>query len=232
MKRKEAVAAFVLVLMMAAVFASCGTLPAPGARASKSEDTLTTLEHKGTSFDLPTPPWLIAYIQSQIPGVEALPEYQGKYCIVADEMATGDGTAVLQQLLTWVNNFNAQQQIAEQISTRVASVFKAQESKVPTGEEARRQYQNAINTLVNATYSGARKEGDWWLKQRVEERGKDPEIRYQAYVLYSIGKDLLDDQVMSSVEKLKKENPGLDAAFDAVTATILEKGIDWTPDNS
>jgi outer membrane murein-binding lipoprotein Lpp/Holliday junction resolvase RusA-like endonuclease len=228
--------ALLAVALTAVVLAGCGSSPAkkdtPSNRISlDSEDKIVTLEHKGTALgkeDLPQ--WLSSYLDSGVPGVEKLPDYKDKYCIVADEMGTGNNTKVLQQLLTWVNNFNAQQQIGAQINTRVASVFKANENKVPDNEESRRKFSNAINTLISASYSGARKEGDWWVKQRVESKGQETEIRYTVYVLYSIPKKTLEDQIVTQVGKIKKENPGLDAAFDAVTATILERGLVWEQD--
>jgi hypothetical protein len=217
-----------MVLTAAAVLAGCAS--GGGSKSEKGEYKPVLLEHKGSVLDKPVVPWLDAYLERSVPGVEAMSDYSGKYCIVADEMAEGDNLRVLQQLLTWVNNFNAQQQIGAQISTRVASSFKANENKIPDNEETRRKFSNAINTLVSATYSGARKEGDWWIKQRIQKNKQESEIRYSVYVLYSISKETLNEQIVSNVAKIKRENPGLDAAFDAITATILEKGMEWDMD--
>jgi hypothetical protein len=222
----------VMVLLVAValigIFSSCKSAPAPGqptvARIElDSKDKVVTLEHKGTSLGIDKlPQWLAEYMDRGVPGVEALADYKGKYCVIADERGTE-----LQQLLTWVNNFNAQQQVAAQISTRVASVFKANESKLPDNADSQRKYSNAINTLVSSTYSGARKESDWWVKQRITESGRDDEVRYTAYVLYSIDQKILDTQIADAIAKNKDGNPELDAAFDSVTSQILESGLQW-----
>jgi hypothetical protein len=233
-QKMKSVKQMVVVLLAAVaaivVFAGCASAPktvAQGPTAPRieldSQDKVVTLEHKGTGLGVEKlPAWMSEYTDRGVPGVEALADYKGKYCIVADERGTE-----LQQLLTWVNNFNAQQQIGAQISTRVASVFKANESKLPDSADSTRKYSNAINTLVSSTYSGARKESDWWIKQRISESGKPDEIRYTAYVLYSIDRKLLDDQIATGIKKIKDGTPGLDAAFDAVTEQILVNGLEW-----
>ncbi|GHT61202.1 hypothetical protein FACS1894109_19580 [Spirochaetia bacterium] len=206
------------------IFLSCASND--GARAERieldSKGKAVTLEHKGTGLGVDKlPQWLAEYMDRGVRGVEDLADYQGKYCIVAFEQGPE-----LQAVLTWTNNFNAQQQIAQQISTSAASVFKANESKVPDGDDSQRKYSNAINTLVSASYSGARQEGDWWVKQRISE-GKNNETRYTAYVLYSIDRKVLDKQIADAISKNKDGSPGLDAAFDAVTAQILSSGLQW-----
>ncbi|MDR2476163.1 MAG: hypothetical protein LBD18_00045 [Treponema sp.] len=218
---------FVLLAVFAAitVFVACksSAKPAPGIKLN-SEVKTVTVEHKGTGLGIDSlPQWLTEYIQRNgTRSVEALPDYKNTYVVIAEERGPE-----LQQVITWVNNFNAQQQIGATINTRVASIFKANENKLPDQEESRRKYDNAINTLVTASYSGARKEADWWIKQRITEKGKEPEIRYTAYVIYTIDKSFLLEQVRAEIGKLKNENIELAAAFDAITAQLLEKGLEW-----
>jgi hypothetical protein len=196
---------------------------APGIKLNSDVKTVT-VEHRGTGLGIDTlPQWLTEYIQRNgTRSVEALPDYKNTYVVIAEERGPE-----LQQVLTWANNFNAQQQIGATISTRIASVFKANESKLPEGDESRRKYDNAINTLVSASYSGARKESEWWIKQQITEKGKEPEIRYTAYVIYTIDKASLNEQVRTEINRLKNDNPALSAAFDAVTSQLLEKGLEW-----
>jgi hypothetical protein len=109
----------------------------------------------------------------------------------------------------------------------VASVFKAHEGG--TVEEAERRYSNAINTLVSATYSGARKDSDWWVLRR----RYDPDVKgaytdlYTAYVLYTIPKKALDEQIVNEIDKIRDGYPELASAFDAITADILQRGLEW-----
>jgi hypothetical protein len=167
-----------------------------------TEGKAITLEHKGSGLGIDTlPQWISEYMDRGVPGVEAMTDFTGKYCIVAEEYGPQ-----LQPLLTWVNNFNAQQQIGAQISTRVASVFKAHESKLPDDDASIRKYDNAINTLVTATYTGARKESDWWVKQQIVQKGQADEIRYRAMALYTIDRKVLNQR--SNHGNLGRRNQG------------------------
>jgi hypothetical protein len=215
-----------VALIVITVFAGCksSAKPAPGIKLD-SKAKVETLEHKGTSFGIKeVPPWLSEYIQRNgTRSVEELPDYKGKYVIVGE--ANGAG---LQQVETWAKNFDAQQQIGITIETRVASVFKAHENLLPGDADAKRRYDNAINTLIKATYTGAKQESDWWLHPKVTEKGKEPETRYTSYVLYTIDKSVLDQQIRDQIKKIRDgENPERDALFDAVTAQQQKKGLEW-----
>jgi hypothetical protein len=214
-------AAFLIVMVLAA----CATKN--GAQADRislsSTANVTTLEHKGTAIGMDSlPQWIADYYDRGLPGVENLADYKGKYCVVAQEYGTE-----LQPLLTWVNNFNAQQQIGATIETRVVSVFKANESKVPDNADSQRKYSNSINSLITGTYTGARKEGDWWIKQMVTAKGQPDEVRYTALALYTIDRKVLDSQISAKIEELKTGNSDLEAAFDSVSTQILERGLEW-----
>jgi hypothetical protein len=107
-------------------------------------------------------------------------------------------------------------------------VFKAQESKIPQNEASATAYSNAMNTLINATYSGARNMGSWWVKQSVDNGdGKDPVIRYRLWILFTIPRKNLDSQMNGKIEELKQGNPELSAAFDSISVEIMQKGLEW-----
>jgi hypothetical protein len=218
--------ALIAALMVIVVFVGCNST-AKGAPGIKLESTakVETIEHKGTAFGIANiPPWLSEFIQGNgTRSVEELPAYKGKYVIIGQ--ANGAG---LQQVETWAKNFDAQQQIGATIETRVASLFKAHENLLPGDADAKRKYDNAINTLVKATYTGAKQEADWWLHQKITEKGKEPETRYTSYVLYTIDRSVLDQQIRDQIKKIKDgENPELNQFFDAITAQLLAKGLEW-----
>jgi len=221
------VKALVLITAIAVVAALVGCKSSPKAAPGINLDSsakVETIEHKGTSLGISSiPPWLSEYMQRNgVRSVEALPDYKNMYVIVGE--ANGAG---LQQVLTWANNFDAQQQIGATIHSRVASVFKAHENMLPDQDDARRRYDNAINTLVQASYTGARKESDWWVHQRITEKGKEPETRYTAFALYTIERSYLNEQIRNQIGKLKDDNPELTALFDAITMQLLEQGLEW-----
>jgi hypothetical protein len=172
------------------------------------------------------PAWFAVYFDKQIAGLEAMPEYKNRYCIVGVSTMSGQTAAT-----TWATNFNVQQQIGQTISTGIASVFKANESKVPDNADARRAYDNAMNTLSIAEYTGATKQGDWWIKQRHGAvAGQDEYIDYTAYVFYTIDKAKLDEQIKAQLERLKQGNPALTSALDSVMTDILNRGTEWSVD--
>jgi hypothetical protein len=222
----KSVKVFTLIAALLVVLAGCNSSakPAPGMKLD-STAKVETVEHKGTAFGITAlPPWLSEYIQRNgTRSVEELPDYKGKYVIIGQ--ASGAG---LQQVETWAKNFDAQQQIGATIETRVASVFKAHENLLPGDADAKRRYDNAINTLVRATYTGARQEADWWLHQKITEKGKESETRYTSYVLYTIDKTVLNQQISDQIKKLREgQNPDLDEFFDIVTAELLARGLEW-----
>jgi len=219
------IAWLIAALMVIVVLVGCAGTDKAKDISIKSTAKVETIEHKGSAFGIESiPPWLSTFIQRNgTRSVEEMPEYKGKYVIIGQ--ANGAG---LQQVETWAKNFDAQQQIGATIETRVASIFKAHENLLPGDADAKRKYDNAINTLVRATYTGAKQEADWWLHQKITEKGKASETRYTSYVLYTIDKSVLDQQIRDQVIKIKNgENPELNAAFDAVTRQLLEKGLEW-----
>ena len=224
-KMPQAIVLFTAFMLIAS-FVSCksGNKPAPGIKL-ESTAKVETVEHKGTALGIDTvPQWLSEFIQRNgTRAVEDLPDFKGKYVIIGQ--ANGSG---LQQVETWAKNFDAQQQIGATIRTRVASVFKAHENLLPDEEDSKRKYDNAINTLVQATYTGAQQISDWWIHQKVTEKGKDPETRYTSYVLYTIDKKILDQQISNEVKRIKDDdNPEMAAAFDAIAIQLLEVGLNW-----
>jgi hypothetical protein len=221
------VAALIAALLVIVVFTGCSSTDKAAADIKlESTAKVETIEHKGSAVGITTlPPWLATFIQRNgTRSVEELPEYKGKYVIIGQ--ANGAG---LQQVETWAKNFDAQQQIGATIESRVASIFKAHENLLPGEADAKRKYDNAVNTLVKATYTGAKQEADWWLHQKITEKGKkQAETRFTSFVLYTIDKSVLDQQIRDQIIKIKNnENPELSAAFDAVTKQLIERGLEW-----
>jgi len=72
-------------------------------------------------------------------------------------------------------------------------------------------------------------EADWWVHQKITEKGKkEAEERYTSYVLYTIDRSVLDQQVRDQIKKIKDgENKELNQFFDAVTAQLLASGLEW-----
>ena len=218
--------ALIAALTVIVVFAGCSSTDKVKDISLETTAKVETIEHKGSAFGIKDiPPWLSTYIQRNgTRSVEELPDFKGKYVFIGWEVGHG-----LQSVVTWTNQFNIPQQLAAFIETRAASIFKAHENMLPGDADSKRKYDNAINTLVKATFTGAKKEDDWWLHQKITEKGKkDSETRYTSFVLYTIDKSVLDQQIRDQIKKIRdNESPELNAAFDAVTAQLIEKGLAW-----
>ena len=178
------------------------------------------IEHKGSALGMgikEVPEWVDLSNRGTTGVMETRPEFKNVYIIIANGIEQQ-----LQPALTWINNFDAQQQIASYIETRAASVFKAHEDKLPDAANSERAYRNAINTVVSARYTGARKEGDWWVKTQ----DKDGSIKYQVYVIYTIEKASLNNQIVNQIKRIKDSDSALSEYVDAICAELLARGLD------
>jgi hypothetical protein len=167
------------------------------------------LESKGTLMNLPTPDWVTTYTASGISAVQA--QYKDKYCVIGMESGVNR-----QFVLAWADNFSAQQQLGAMVRTNIASKYQAvakgsaQSSGGANSSSAegagsgdyQQRIDNFINSMVNVSYSGAQREADWWiLSRRYDPDQKDLYTdSYTAYVLYTIPKSQLNDQVTGALK--------------------------------
>jgi hypothetical protein len=237
------------VIAVAAILGSCGSSPPPAESPPTIivEDMALTriLRHKGSDLGInEVPAWVSAYVNKSIAGVQDLPEYKDHYAIIGEEHGVN-----LEFVLTWADNFDAQQQIGAMLRTTVASTFTAvargreqssgggnSSSSDGTGSGSYQQaLNNTINTLVAATYSGARKEADYWTYTRnydADQRSKYSD-EYIAYVLYVIPKDTLNRQITAYLQENAIQNPTLAALNTSVAEEIMRNGLAWgAPENS
>ncbi len=192
------------VAMIAMVLVGCASTPEEPA-ATQLEGTVTSevLEHKGSALGLnELPVWVETYILDGINGLEEMSEFSNDYCFVAETTAQNINAAQ-----AWVEGFNMPQTIARNVSTRVEGVFSGAESGGMDGDYGT-YFENVVKTMTDTEFSGARKENDWWVLTRrydVDTKSKYVD-EYRAYVLYTIPKDLLDQQVLSVIERIEQEN--------------------------
>jgi hypothetical protein len=244
----------ILVVLSAAVagiiiLGSCGsTAPAvnPPPEIVVEDMALTRiLRHKGSELGInELPPWVSAYVTRSIAGVQALPEYKDHYAIVGTERGTN-----LQFVLTWADNFSAQQQIGAMLRTTVASTFEAvakglsqssgganSASASGSGSASYQQaISNSVNTLVAAISSGARREADYWVLQRAYDPDKSGTYsdEYIGYVLYIIPKDILNQQIATHLQENTAQNPSMADLNTAVAEELVLNGLEWgAPENS
>ena len=90
-----------------------------------------------------TPEWVKMYTGKGVSGLQALPEYKDKYCIVGEESGTNR-----QFVLAWADAASAQQRIGTLVRTNIASRYQAfvnAQAQPGTG-----QYNQEIDSVLSA----------------------------------------------------------------------------------
>ena len=70
-----------------------------------------------------------------------------------------------------------------------------------------RYFEEIVKSSAEATYSGARKIDDWWVLARrydPDDKGKYTD-EYRVFILYTIEKDLLDEQVLNMIDAIAND---------------------------
>jgi len=207
--------------------------------ASKPKVKVVEMENKGTAMNIKTPEWIKSYISGDITAVQKLSQYKDKYCIIGQESGVNK-----QFVLTWSDNFSAQQRIGALLRTTIASKYQAQvqgtastsgganssTSQAASTGDVNQQINSAINAIVDVSYSGAQREADWWvLTRRYDPDQKDLFTdEYTAYVLYTIPKKVLDTQIAKAMETaVKKDSVLYDITIQLAKQILLNGMENW-----
>jgi hypothetical protein len=231
MKHIKTLTVFSVSIILAAVIVT-GLI----ACASKPKVKVEEMENKGTSMGVPTPDWIKNYTANGILSVQNQPQYKDKYCVVGEESGVNK-----QFVLTWADNFSAQQRIGAMLRTNIASEYQArvQGASKSTGGansssaqgagsgEYNQQIDSVITAIVNVSYSGAQREADWWsLRRRYDPDQKGLYTdEYTAYVLYTIPKAELNRQIAHALETSVKADSALYAITIEMAKQILQSGM-------
>jgi hypothetical protein len=191
------------------------------------------MENKGTSVGVSTPGWVKTYTQYGISRLQSQSEYRDRYCVVGEE------TGINRQfVLAWADNFSAQQRIGAMLRTTIASEYNAKVqgsarsagiNEVALGSTVyQQQIDDVLNTLVNVSYSGAQREADWWsLLRRYDPDVKDSyRDEYTGYVLYTIPKAMLNQQVAYALETAVNSDSALYDVTIEIARQIMINGIE------
>jgi hypothetical protein len=227
-----------MMVLLAAVAAvtmlgSCAT------GKGKKMETLSTfaiLDHKGAATgNNNLPEWVDAYLNNGTDtAVEKLAQFTGSYCFIGANDSTSKNFAQ-----TWAESVAGPTLIAAAISTRVENLIASEQegaetTDARTDEAAMGRMVNAVqNTVQSATFSGARKAGDWWIQIRTYDPDDRSIVRseeYRAYALYTIEKKSLDRQVSAKLQNIidndKQMSADERAIYSGLIARIMEKGLD------
>jgi hypothetical protein len=228
--RKVAVVLTVSLIALAAILGSCKSGP---------KINVVELDNKGNSTGgIPTPDWIKLYVSQGITAVQSQPQYKDHYCIIGEEIGTNK-----EFVLTWADNFSAQQRIGAMLRTNIESKYQAavtgreqssggaNSSNAAAGNsgEFQQEINNSINAVVNVSYSGAQRESDWWvLNRRYDPDQKDVySDEYTAYVMYTIRTAELNRQIASALETSVAKDSILYDITIQLAKDILLNGVDY-----
>jgi len=186
--------------------------------ATSGNSNIIEVENKGTMFGTPTPDWVKTYLEKSLNALQA--QYDDRYCFVGVEKGNNR-----QVVLTWADQFGAQQRIGSMIRTNIAGRYETAIS-VTSGGQYQQEIDIILNAVVNVSYSGAQREADWWVRRRVF----DPDNReiytdeYTAYVLYTVPKETLNRQIALALETNVTKNASVYDVTIALSRDILLQG--------
>jgi hypothetical protein len=196
-----------LFLVVALAFAACSSRPKTVAvEAPKYEEkteAYVVLDHKAKAVGQDVPDWVTLYISDGLPGVERLDQFKDKYVFVGEDTGTN-----LNALRQWSSGFTVAQEMARMVSTRVQAKFVGAAAGSPDSEYGR-YFEDVVKNVSSASFSGARKENDYWLfKRYFKADGKtvDQEA-YDFYVLVTIDKGILERQISEVLDGTKTDAP-------------------------
>ena len=230
--RKLNLAAVLIAALVMLSMIGCGSTP----KEKAPKVVIQELENKGSSMGVPTPEWIKTYTANGISRVQAQPEFRDKYCIIGEESGVNR-----QFVVTWADNFSAQQRIGAMLRTTIASEYNARVQGVAQSSggansltaagtssgEFKQEIDSSINAIVNVSYSGAQREADWWSLRRRH----DPDQKgvfsdeYTAYVLYTIPKAEMNRQVARALETSTNADSALYQITIELARQILLDGM-------
>jgi hypothetical protein len=206
--------------------------------ASDPQSNVTELENKGSVMGVRTPEWVQLYVGKGLSAVQAQKEYQDKYCIIGEESGVNR-----QFVLSWADAASAQQRIGALLRTNIAGRYQAaitatagsgaensaaENSAAESSAQFRQEIDNALNAVVNVSYSGAQREADWWsLRRRYDPDNKEVYAdEYTAYVLYTVPKAEMNRQLALALETSASKDSALYDITITLARDILLQGYE------
>jgi len=200
---------FLISLIVGAVFfSSCIT--DSGRRAyelpevpeeTKTPRTFAIIDYKNKSIGEVVPEWVNLYLNSGLREVEALRTYQGSYVFV--HRNEGNNFNALQ---LWKDNFSAELDFPRLAAVRIEARFSA---AVPyPDEEYGAFYEALIRAASDASWTGATKKDDFWVRKRYPSNETEGEQEnWEFLVLVTIEKSRFSSQLGKIFENINPIPP-------------------------
>jgi hypothetical protein len=137
------------------------------------------------------PEWAVRYTAAGIAGVEALPEFEGRYVFISRQAGN-----TLEPLRLWAAGFSLERDFPRLVSARIQARFILGGSGNP-GDAYGRYFEAAVKNASDTAFAGASLEGSFWIKKRIfAEDGLSPagEI-YEYLIMTAVDQETLRGQI-------------------------------------
>jgi hypothetical protein len=192
--KKFAMLLALLAPVAALVLVSCASAPTPANLPAAKESAIELIDDQ--FHEKKFPDWVrMAANPSDIEESEAiLKSDKGKVYVF---VTTTQGKS-LDGVQIWAKNYNIANDIASVVSTRVQSTFAG--AAAGDKDKLDAYMEQVVKTMSSATYSGARKKTEYWAKIRDTKPDGAVSDYFEYYLLVTIPKDVLDQQVKKALE--------------------------------
>jgi hypothetical protein len=200
-----------------------GTGPGSGDAAPQKTDDIkrVRVDYKGAATGSAIPEWVDAAIADDYQRIMELPQFKGKIPIV--DYGVGQN---LDLLRSWVNNFSIQAAMSRRISNHIITAFGGEQLGSKDTPENRSLIQEVTATFSRTNIHGLAKEMDYWVKLRTIDLGKGTETeQYYYYVVYSISKEDLDNQIGQVMGKITAATQEQQELKEDVEKAIYEAAL-------
>jgi hypothetical protein len=172
------------------------------------------LDYKGRDAGAALPPWVGAYLDSGIRGVEALGGYEDWYAFVAGQEGTNTGLLEL-----WLRSFSIDQDFSRLAAARIRRRFIGHLTR-SGDDEYGGNYEAAVKAAYSRPFLGGWKETDSWVL--VEDSAGNREYRY--LILVFVSRPLLENQINEMLSGVRGEGASRDqnTAFNRVKDAFFE----------
>jgi hypothetical protein len=217
-QQEENMKKLTVVVILAIVAALCFSACAGKAPLRKGE---VLLEDKGTAFGVKTPRWVETAIIGGAKDIEKLPDYKDFVVFVAQFEAQN-----LQSAQLLAERMQAQTELASYLSTRVKDAFKGANVADADSKNFGVYGERFVASVGQATYSGFRKDTDWWVKVQTYTPDDKPDKQlYRVIQLWTISKDMLQkqfDMMLAGIAGSTPPTPETKRAMDIVQNTVAK----------
>ena len=192
-----------LLLIPVLPFVACKSQPASAPSYVERTDAYVVLDHKAKAVGQEVPAWVTTYIADGLIGVEKLPDFRDKYVFIGEDTGTN-----LNALRQWTSGFTVNQEISRMVSNRVRAKFVGAAAGSPDAEYGR-YFEDVVQSVAEASFSGARRENDYWLLKRyfkADGKSVDRES-YDFYVLVTIDRPMLEAQINNVINGVQVSRP-------------------------